>query len=160
MVKVVRVASPAAIAMLRQATAISPKRNKASDGLLPSAEHRLQSPDSDHNLGLAVDLTHDPRNRINCTIIFQKLKSDPRVTYMIFNKKIWSRARADEGDRPYRGLNPHTKHLHVSISPDKANSTAPWFPWIKKPKMRNRVIARMQRAKKKQPYISDQPKGE
>ena len=32
-------ATPAAIAVLRQATAIKPTRNKLSDGLLPSAAH-------------------------------------------------------------------------------------------------------------------------
>ena len=52
-------ATPAAIAVLRQATALRPKRKKASDGLLPSAAHMKQSPTSDHNTGYAVDLTHD-----------------------------------------------------------------------------------------------------
>jgi hypothetical protein len=42
--KVVKVATPAAIAVLRQATAIAPKRNKASDGLLPSAAHIRAEP--------------------------------------------------------------------------------------------------------------------
>ena len=40
-------ATPAAIAVLRQATALVPKRNKASDGLLPSKAHIAQSPNSD-----------------------------------------------------------------------------------------------------------------
>jgi hypothetical protein len=55
-------ATPAAIAVLRQATALYPKRKKLSDGLLPSSAHIKQSPNSDHNTGLAVDLTHDPKN--------------------------------------------------------------------------------------------------
>jgi hypothetical protein len=42
---VVKKAMPAAIAVLRQATALKPKRKKASDGLLPSAAHINQSPD-------------------------------------------------------------------------------------------------------------------
>jgi len=49
-------ATPAAIAVLRQATALYPKRKKLSDGLLPSSAHIKQSPNSDHNTGLAVDL--------------------------------------------------------------------------------------------------------
>jgi hypothetical protein len=56
---VVKKATPAAIAVLRQATAISPSRKKASDGLLPSAAHINQNPNSDHNTGFAVDLTDD-----------------------------------------------------------------------------------------------------
>jgi hypothetical protein len=158
-VKVVRVASPAAVAMLRQATAIAPRRNKASDGLLPSAEHIKQSPDSDHNLGLAVDLTHDPKHKMDCAVIYRKLKKDPRVSYLIYNKKIWSRARAKEGDRVYRGLNPHTKHIHVSIEPSEAKNTSPWFPWMDKPKTHNVLAARIRRAKKKRPHTPDEPKG-
>jgi len=46
---VVKKATPAAIAVLRQATAISPSRKKASDGLLPSRAHLKQNPNSDHN---------------------------------------------------------------------------------------------------------------
>ena len=81
---VVKKATPAAIAVLRQATAISPSRKKVSDGLLPSAAHINQNPDSDHNTGLAVDLTDDPKNGIDCEDIFQKLKEDKRVKYLIF----------------------------------------------------------------------------
>ncbi len=125
MKKVVKVASPAAIAVLRQATAIAPKRMKASDGLLPSAAHLKISPNSDHNTGLAVDLTHDPKNGIDCAEIFEKLKEDERVSYLIFNKKIWSRKHAKSGNRPYSGSNPHTKHLHVSIHPHMADDTSP-----------------------------------
>jgi LAS superfamily LD-carboxypeptidase LdcB len=91
MKRVAKVASPAAIAVLRQATALYPKRKKISDGLLPSPAHLKASPSSDHNTGLAVDLTHDPKNGIDCAVIFEKLKEDERVSYLIFNKKIWSR---------------------------------------------------------------------
>lgn len=143
-IKVAKTASPAAKALLKQATAISPKRNKASDGLLPSAAHLKQNPNSDHNTGLAVDLTHDPKNGIDCTVIFQKLKADPRVAYLIFNGKIWSRARAKEGDRRYTGPNPHNHHLHVSIEPTLANDVRPWFAWMNQPKLVNQIRAAVQ----------------
>lgn len=130
MADVVKVASPAARAILSQATALRPKRNKASDGLLPSAAHQVQNPDSDHNLGLAADLTHDPANGIDCPDIFQRLKKDVRVSYLIHAGKIWSTARAKEGDRPYTGANMHPHHLHISIKADKANDVSPWFPWL------------------------------
>ena len=91
---VTKVASPAAIAVLRQATALFPKRKKLSDGLLPSLAHQKANPNSDHNTGLPVDLTHNPKNGIDCAIIFEKLKEDERVSYLIFNKKIWSRKYA------------------------------------------------------------------
>ncbi len=55
MIPLAKKASPAAIAVLRQATALWPKRKKASDGLLPSKAHVKQNPNSDHNSGYAVD---------------------------------------------------------------------------------------------------------
>ena len=142
-------ATPAAIAVLRQATAIAPKRMKASDGLLPSAAHLKASPSSDHNTGLAVDLTHDPKNGIDCELIFEKLKEDERVAYLIFNKKIWSRQRRKEGNRKYSGSNPHVKHLHISINDSHANDTSPWFWWLNQPKVLNQVKAKLQPTPKK-----------
>ena len=138
---VIKKATPAALAVLRQATALKPARKKASDGLLPSAAHIKQSPNSDHNTGLAVDLTHDPKNGIDCAEIFEKLKEDERVSYLIFNKKIWSRAKAKSGNRVYTGSNPHNKHLHISINANKSNDTSPWFWWMNQPKLINQVKA-------------------
>ena len=153
--KIVKKASPAAVALLRQATAIAPKRMKASDGLLPSVAHLKASPDSDHNTGFAVDLTHDPENGVDCAEIFEKLKEDKRVKYLIFNKKIWSRQYAKSGNRPYSGSNPHTKHLHISINADSANDTSPWFWWMNQPKIVNQVKAKLQPKSKKK--VAEQP---
>ncbi len=147
--KLAKKPSPAAVALLRQATAIAPKRMKASDGLLPSAAHLKASPTSDHNTGLAVDLTHDPKNGIDCDVIFEKLKEDERVAYLIFKGKIWSRQRRKEGNRKYSGSNPHNKHLHISINDDSGNDTSPWFWWLNQPKIVNQVKARLQPAPKK-----------
>ena len=141
-----RKATPAAIAVLRQATAIVPLRMKASDGLLPSKAHIHQNPNSDHNTGFAVDLTHDPIAGINCNDIFDKLQADPRVEYLIFKGKIWSK---DKGLRVYKGPNPHTKHLHISIKPEHAKNTSPWFPWLGKPKVINAVKAKAKPLPKK-----------
>lgn len=146
--KVAKVASPAAIALLRQATAISPLRKKASDGLLPSAAHLKASPNSDHNTGLAVDLTHDPKHGIDCAEIYEKLKEDERVEYLIFNSRIWSKQK---GDRRYTGINPHTKHLHVSIKEAKAKDTSPWFWWRNQPKLVNQLVAELSTPPTKKP---------
>jgi hypothetical protein len=146
---VVKKASPAAVAVLRQATALAPKRMKASDGLLPSAAHLKASPNSDHNTGLAVDLTHDPKKGIDCADIFEKLKEDERVEYLIFQGKIWSRQRRKEGNRKYSGSNPHNKHLHISINDSHANDTSPWFWWLNQPKVVNQVRAALQPKPKK-----------
>jgi hypothetical protein len=138
---VAKKATPAALAVLRQATALQPKRKKASDGLLPSAAHIKQSPDSDHNTGYAVDLTHDPKNGIDCAVIFEKFKEDPRVKYLIFNGKIWSKEKSKLGNRRYTGSNPHNKHLHVSIESTMGADTSPWFWWMNQPKIINQVKA-------------------
>ena len=149
MKKLVKKATPAAIAVLRQATAICPSRKKASDGLLPSAAHISQSPNSDHNTGYAVDLTHDKLGGIDCVNLFQELKADKRVKYLIFQGKIWSAERASEGDRDYDGSNKHNKHLHISIKDGCGDDTSPWFPWLGKPKAVNKVKAAIKPLPKK-----------
>lgn len=138
--KLARVAQPAAIAVLRQATALRPKRKKASDGLLPSAAHISQSPNSDHNTGYAVDLTHDPANDINCVELFIKLQEDTRVKYLIFQGRIWSEKN---GIKEYTGSNPHNKHLHISIKDTYGNNKSEWFPWLGKAKIINKVKANL-----------------
>jgi hypothetical protein len=152
MKSVVKKATPAAIAVLRQATAIAPLRMKASDGLLPSRAHLTQSPTSDHNTGYAVDLTHDPKRGIDCAEIFQKLKEDERVKYLIFKGKIWSRERAAEGDREYTGSNKHNKHLHISINDGTGKDTSPWFWWMNAPKPVNQVVASLTSLPAKKAY--------
>jgi hypothetical protein len=57
----------------------------------------------------------------------------PALKYVIYNRRIWSTARAAEGWRPYSGDNPHTSHVHVSVGtgPD-GSSTGPYddrSPW-------------------------------
>ena len=127
MIPLAKKACPAAIAVLRQATALKPKRNKASDGLLPSAAHLKQNPNSDHNSGFAVDVTHEPAFGIDCNFAFIKLQSDPRVKYLIFNGKIWS---PEKGNHEYTGPNKHKHHLHISIKETCGEDTSPWFPWL------------------------------
>lgn len=141
--KLAKKATPAAVAVLRQATALKPLRKKLSDGLLPSAAHQKQNPNSDHNTGLAVDLTHDPKRGIDCADIFEKLKDDKRVDYLIFNGFIWSKAKAKQGNRKYTGSNQHTKHLHISIKAEFAADTSPWFWWMNQPSIVTQVGAKM-----------------
>ena len=148
-------ATPAAIAVLRQATALRPKRKKASDGLLPSAAHMKQSPTSDHNTGYAVDLTHDPKHGIDCVEIFQNLKEDKRVKYLIFQGKIWSKERASEGDRKYTGSNQHTKHLHISINDGMGKDTSPWFWWLNQPKVATQLLATLTPIPAKKAYKTE-----
>lgn len=139
-IKLVKVATPAAIAVLRQATALKPKRMKASDGLLPSAAHQLQNPNSDHNSGYGVDITHDPKFGIDCVEAFEKLQADKRVKYLIHKGRIWSK---EQGDHAYTGSNKHNHHLHISIKDGFGKDTSPWFPWLGKPTVVNKVKAKI-----------------
>jgi hypothetical protein len=150
MIPLAKFPQPAAVALLRQATALAPKRMKASDGLLPSAAHVHQNPNSDHNSGFAVDLTHDPKNGIDCRVIYSELKKDKRVKYLIFNGKIWSRSK---GENTYTGKNKHEKHLHVSIKEDCGKDTSDWFVWVGGPKKWNKIKSQFipVRKKKKEP---------
>lgn len=138
MIPLAKRATPAAIAVLRQATAHWPKRKKASDGLLPSKAHVHQNPNSDHNSGYAVDLTDDVKAGVNCAVIYSELQKDKRVKYLIFKGKIWS---AKNGEQIYTGINKHNKHLHISIKEGCGDDTSPWFPWLPKPKAIAKVKA-------------------
>ena len=144
--KLAKTATPAAKAVLRQATALKPKRGKASDGLLPSLAHQKQNPSSDHNTGYAVDITHDVAFGINGHEVYAHLKSDKRVKYLIFKGRIWS---AEKGDRPYDGSNQHNKHVHISIKESHGKDTSPWFPWLGKPTTINKVKAAVKSLPKK-----------
>jgi len=147
MIALAKRAAPSAIAVLRQATALRPKRKKASDGLLPSKAHVHQNPNSDHNSGYAVDVTHDPVFGIDCAFAYIKLQQDPRVKYLIFNGKIWSK---EKGNRDYDGPNQHTKHLHISIKETCGNDTSPWYPWLGEVKTINKVKAAIKPLPKKE----------
>lgn len=136
----------AAVAVLRQANALAPKRSKASDGLLPSAAHVKQNPNSDHNSGFAVDLTHDPKNGVDCRVIYSALQNDKRVKYLIFKGRIWSASR---GENTYTGPNKHEKHLHISIKEECGDDTSDWFPWVGGPKKWNAVKAKFIKAQRK-----------
>jgi len=147
MTPVVKKATPAAIAVLRQATALKPNRKKVSDGLLPSAAHQLQNPNSDHNTGFGVDLTHDPVTGFDGHDVYINLKSDKRVKYLIFKGLIWS---AEKGDHKYDGINQHEHHGHISIKDACGDDTSNWFPWLGKPTTINKVKASVKPLPKKE----------
>src|SRR5687767_2649659 len=49
------------------------------------------------------------------------------VMYVIWNKRIWGAYAANSGWRAYNGSNPHTDHVHISLSrPGGAGTTSFW----------------------------------
>jgi hypothetical protein len=116
--------APACRQAIKDANQRWPSRNRASDGILGDARHQKRK--SDHNLGNAVDITHDPQSGCDGDLIASLAIKDPRVTYVIWNRKIYNRSRAGEGWRPYRGSNPHTHHCHISIDARSRSDVRPW----------------------------------
>lgn len=118
-------AAPCLKKFLADATVHWPKRNRASDGIMADARH-IKAGTSDHIKGLAADITHDPLNGPNCHELSLQVVNDPRVTYVIWNGRIF-KTRTGKWEI-YRGSNPHRSHMHVSIKPEARNNLSPW-PW-------------------------------
>ncbi|MFG1605026.1 FG-GAP repeat domain-containing protein, partial [Actinoplanes sp. NPDC049265] len=49
------------------------------------------------------------------------------IMYIIWNRRIWSSARASEGWRTYSGSNPHTDHVHFSFGWPGARKETTWW---------------------------------
>jgi hypothetical protein len=102
-----------------QVNAKYPNRSRASDGTVGDRAHAARA--SDHNpfrgVVHALDLTDDPGKGFNAHALAERLRlsKDPRIKYIISNRRIAS-AKAGWAWRPYRGSNPHSKHIHVSIN--------------------------------------------
>lgn len=128
-------------AFQRQLEAACPDRSIASDGYIGDDDHQNRSSDhnpwvQDGNKGVvtAGDYTHDPANGADMNEWVAALihSRDPRIKYVIWRRQIW-RGYAKPG-RPawtpqaYGGPNPHTKHAHVSVDPEKRlyDDTSPW----------------------------------
>lgn len=124
--------APAVKTALAEASQRWPKRTRDHDGTIGDTSHAARK--SDHNpdrdgLVLAFDLTHDPANGCDAHSLVRQAvaRRDPRIKYAISQGRIWSKARAAEGWRPYGGSNPHIKHAHVSIDPLFRDDTLPWW---------------------------------
>lgn len=115
-----------------------PGRSMDSDGSIGDAAHASRS--SDHNPWIedppgphvvsAIDITHDPRSGCDSYALAEWLKAgrDPRIKYLISNRKICSSEVSPWTWRPYNGSNPHDHHVHISVKSDKAHydNVAPW----------------------------------
>jgi murein L,D-transpeptidase YcbB/YkuD len=105
-----------------------PHRSKISDGWIGDSAHASRK--SDHNpdangIVKALDVTHDPANGVDAGKIAESIKTDPRVSYVIWNRKIYTPSVKKEW-RNYTGSNPHTRHVHISVLASKADSQVLW----------------------------------
>lgn len=121
------------LALRDQVNAKAPARNKKHDGFIGDAAHAART--SDHNpwvkdggIGVvtAFDITHDPGNGADAEKIAEAIRAsrDPRVKYVIWNRRIANASPIGDAEawawRPYKGANPHDKHVHISVKAEKA----------------------------------------
>ena len=121
--------SKALIQLREQADDSYPDRKRDSDGTIGDARHATRksdhNPDPDSGFVRAIDLDADfDKSSSTAAYVADQIriaaKSDKRIAYVIFNRKIAS-ARSLWKWRKYTGVNPHIKHIHVSFT--KAGDT-------------------------------------
>jgi hypothetical protein len=112
----------ALVTLRNQINVAFPARNHESDGTIGDARHQGSSSDHNpwvrhgqHGVVTAMDVTHDPAHGVDGRKLVELLIKDPRVKYVIFNRKIYNRTKMPLQWRTYRGSNPHDKHFHVSV---------------------------------------------
>jgi hypothetical protein len=136
--------------LLAEVNAAHGNRSKVSDGGIGDPAHASRV--SDHNPNAAgvwrardftddtTDDNHDglDDDMFDCDAFAAALVAmyhAPDVhpamrsgAYTIWDYRIYSYDRRDEGWRPYGGSNPHDKHLHQSVATSASgyDSTAPW----------------------------------
>jgi hypothetical protein len=117
--------SKSAETLRRQINSTFPDRDKRSDGWIGDSRHAATK--SDHNPAAptgvvrAIDVDSDLGGAANnAHYLANQLrilgKTDKRISYVIFNKKIASRILFWKW-RKYSGIDPHTSHIHISFTP-------------------------------------------
>jgi len=89
-----------------------------------------QSGYSDHNpnsagVVCAIDVLGNAGLSLNTFANAVKNSGHPQVKYVIYNRKIWSKAKSSQGWRDYTGSDPHTGHVHVSVGVGSDGRSAP-----------------------------------
>ena len=116
--------SKSVIQFREQADDAYPDRDRSSDGTLGDARHSATK--SDHNpdaitghvRAFDLDASLDGKDATAHYLADQirvAAKRDKRIAYVIFNKRIASK-RSLWRWVAYKGVNPHTKHIHISFT--------------------------------------------
>jgi hypothetical protein len=116
--------SKSVIQFREQADDAYPDRDRRSDGTWGDARHSTTK--SDHNpcprtgyvRAFDLDASLDGKNATAHYLADQirvNAKSSKRIAYVIFDKKIASKRSLWRWVK-YRGINPHTKHIHISFT--------------------------------------------
>lgn len=119
-----------------------PHRTKGADGTIGDAAHQAEGSASDHNpwvkdsagVGVvrALDVTHDPAHDCDTYAIAERMRlaKDRRLAnggYIISNRRITGPVHGWQWVA-YSGSDPHTGHMHVSVSREQAlyDDESPW----------------------------------
>lgn len=120
--------APSLVKLRDEINAEWPHRDKLSDGWIGDKAHQARV--SDHNpdsrgMVHAIDVDNDG---VDVDLIVNTCISDPRINYVIWNRRIWSRVRNFVPIK-YTGSSPHTEHIHISIlhTSNAESSTKDWF---------------------------------
>lgn len=124
--------APALSTLRDEVDAMSPDRDRSADGWIGdpahASRHSDHNPEPDGSVD-AIDITHDPAHGVNCDLLADQIKDDPRLNgggYVIWNWRIWN-PDISRSWRPYGGTNGHTHHMHVSVSDAGQNDRRPWL---------------------------------
>lgn len=119
--------APSLAQLRREINARWPGRDKTTDGTIGDAAHSSRASDHNPNARGSVNAIDIDKDGIDVAGLIALLVTDPRVYYVIYNRRIWQRKYGFK-PRPYSGLNAHTQHLHVSIIQSVAaeQNTATW----------------------------------
>lgn len=139
--------SKSAETLRKQVNDAFPDRDKSSDGWVADARH-LSAGNSDHipdatGCVRAIDIDADLSGKsskpdlmpylADQLRIYAKGDKRKRISYIIFNGRIASSKRRWAW-RPYKGINPHKHHAHISFSESAdLDSTAFAIPLLKEP---------------------------
>ena len=119
--------APSLAQLRREINARWPGRDKSTDGTIGDAAHSSRVSDHNPNARRSVNAIDIDEDGIDAWGLVDLAITDPRVNYVIYERKIWQRKHGFK-PRPYSGINAHTKHIHVSIiqSAWAEQDTDPW----------------------------------
>lgn len=129
--------APALVTFKAQFNAAFPGRDTRSDGTIGDLRHQHEAGGSDHNPDAsgtvcAFDGTYGPYWGVTTADVRQLVlelaaSGDPRLNYVIFQGRIWTKARGWHDYPSPPNASPHKEHFHISVFHGAyANDASPW----------------------------------